>query len=189
MGLAVLDYYNVFKGLFMFKKNSFFQFSTLLGLLLCSCEQNETTGTCKGDSCESEVCVNDTVLTCSCPMPEGRHLQIASPNGGETFRVGDIVQVAFCVDPKASNLEYIAETVSLSLSVDGGTNWGGISPLQLGSPNSRSWLVPETITIGSEEISTLSKDCLVRVVIYDSEGDPSVDFDTSDKTFSIIAVE
>lgn len=105
-------------------------------------------------------------------------VKVVSPNGGETFFVGD----ALTVDWKADL--GIVYDVNIELSVDDGENWTLLNPgssLQPTTDNGGSWSWNVTEDILDGAVSSVT--CRVRVVEYQS-GQYS---DMSDKPFAIAA--
>ena len=95
-------------------------------------------------------------------------LKLVSPQGGEKFREGDIVNVNWVSDTNIDHLK-------LDFSTDNGNNWNTISYLIRSSEKSYSWTVP----------NRFSKKCLIRISDNLNQNVSAI----SDSTFSIIRPE
>jgi hypothetical protein len=96
------------------------------------------------------------------PIPQ---LTVASPNGGETWRVGSIYTVSW-----SDNGGVVSNNLTLQYSIDGGANWINISTGEA-NDGSYSWIIPDNVSANS------------KVRIYDASR-PS-NSDASDLAFSI----
>lgn len=91
-------------------------------------------------------------------------ITLASPNGGELIRSGDVVNITW------TNTGTVT-AVNVEFSVDGGLSWSPVYPPNIGNTGSYAWLVPMIDTDA----------CRVRVT---NAGDPGV-ADTSNAGFSV----
>lgn len=93
----------------------------------------------------------------------GPTIDVMSPNGGESYPVGDTVEVSWeCLS--------FDDSVDIEYTTDGGENWSLIDRAQ---GDVYSWVVP----------ATPSENCLVRI----SDSDNGIPVDQSDDSFSISA--
>jgi hypothetical protein len=99
-------------------------------------------------------------------------LKLTSPNGGETFTVGDPVNITWTTHATKRPVD----SVQLYYTLNGGNTWLQIPAAISGDPGSFSWTAPL--------VTTEKKKVKVRVVLLDTDG-TSVGKDASDANFTI----
>ena len=110
----------------------------------------------------------------SAPASTGR-ISLTQPKGGESFKVGDTLRVAWTVtsDPEAP------DAVDVKISADGGKTWGWITrgSIAKGTPGTTwpnfKWAVKESTIVAGANVGLVGKDVLVRVLQY-SATDPKM---------------
>ncbi len=109
-----------------------------------------------------------------------RLIRIDSPNGGETFRVGDTITVQWSVrSPEV-------RAVDISFSPNDGESWTILNSdesISIDSPewNNYTWVIPRSI--GGHDIGGSSA-CLMRVGEYEAISDEYID--VSDSPFTVL---
>ncbi len=115
---------------------------------------------------------------------------LTSPQGGETFKVGDTIRITWKtprVDP-----ELPVDPVDIHFSPDSGKIWRPLTDQSIPKGSivewePLKWVVPETLSYSGLKIPLVgSTKCLIRVKNYEIQ-DASQQQDILDKTFSIIA--
>jgi hypothetical protein len=100
-------------------------------------------------------------------------ITLTSPQGGETYKVGDTLRVTWSV---TSDLE-APDAVDVKISADGGTTWGWITRKSIPKEEtpttwpSFKWAVTESTLVAGVNVGLVGKDVLVRVLQY-SATDP-----------------
>lgn len=112
--------------------------------------------------------------------PINGRIEIVTPNGGESYTVGQTVAITFKL-----NAEIIAAVVP-EISIDGGKSWTSIKSRQIDkNPGGGNQTVTYNWTIGSEEntVTYLASNVECKFKIY-NYADIS-DFDVSNAVFTI----
>jgi hypothetical protein len=104
-------------------------------------------------------------------------VSVQSPNGGETFRVGDTLSVRWTADP-------LITSVGIELSVDSGAHWLPLTRTRSVAPGDADWanfkwVIPDSL----DSVSLASNKA--KVLVYDYFG---ADRDRSDSVFTIVAL-
>jgi hypothetical protein len=111
-------------------------------------------------------------------------MKLLTPNGGETFRIGDTMNITWETIPGRT------VWIMMELSVDGGKTWllldigghDGIKPDYSNWGNVR-WVIPESLPRGEGEVSLISRNARLRLRSYFDQSET----DVSDGSFAIIA--
>jgi hypothetical protein len=103
---------------------------------------------------------------------------LLSPNGGETYRVGDTISIQWDLVKDVSQFE-------IRFSADEGLSWFNIAAMTPGMPDYDAqqfkWAIPDSIIIFPYAISTVSQKCMIQIAeytVYDNS-------DVSDAGFAI----
>jgi hypothetical protein len=108
---------------------------------------------------------------------------LLSPLGGQTFSVGQAMQIRFCTDT------FSVQQLLIDLSVNNGRTWNvttsgyGITMKDFGASwGTYTWTIPDSIDLSGGRLSTISDQCRLRIRPYETA---IGGFDASDSAFSI----
>ncbi|MBC8182403.1 T9SS type A sorting domain-containing protein [candidate division KSB1 bacterium] len=96
------------------------------------------------------------------------NVQLLYPNGGQWLKKSTIDTIKWTAYDNVG-----IDSIAIQLAVDGGINWQAIAEFDSGNIQQYTWLVPDTV----------SKECLVRVFVFDYDNNTT--WDESDSTFTI----
>ncbi len=120
------------------------------------------------------------VALCALTVFAQQPITVLSPNGGETYTVGDTMHIRWEADETTP-------LVMLEMSVDDGETWYGVytSGISVTSENwgDYLWTIPDSLSDAGGSVSIVSTRCLIRVRNYIDQ----VTDDISDKVFQVVA--
>ena len=99
------------------------------------------------------------------------NVQLLYPNGGQWLKKSTIDTIKWAAYDNVG-----IDSIVIQLAVDGGINWQTITGIDSGNIQQYTWLVPDTV----------SKECLIRVFVFDFDNNTT--WDESDSTFTIGSV-
>lgn len=120
------------------------------------------------------------IAVCTLAAFAQQPITVLSPNGGETYTVGDTMHIRWEADETTP-------LVMLEMSVDDGETWYGVytSGISVTSENwgDYVWTVPDSLSDAGGSVSIVSTRCLIRVRNYIDQ----VTNDISDGAFTVVA--
>ena len=125
----------------------------------------------------------------STPSYPNKLIVLENPEGGETFKVGDVVPIKWKF--QGENVAIPINSVRIDISWDNGISWGNPTPGLNSLPPSVTqydWTVPETINDGGDLYNLVGNaQCKIRVIDYSITDDTTTRACQTFSTFKVVA--